>query len=362
MINQIFKEFEDSNIEFCETGTEQIPAWSYPQKRPVQDKLSDIGLNPIKKPDDQTQPNKTIPRYFYKVYDHTDVLENADRSKYPEFTVTYGHVNGKGSAGNLPTKAIYGQYVNSLLPEQRPSFGFERNHFYAINLYRRVMRRRIVPGDWELRLKFEESEPGFLIRDRSENDPQLSSKHEISVYNVNENEDCGYLYPGKGIIILDPDKLASFTETAKENILPETRNPDEIIQNGDYRIEDSVWKGGFDTIEQAKENEYPDFPYFRNHKKIYKAIKKGSRFVVNAKKTTIKSTYTVEAENDEFNHSLNPSYSDGAGNPIYPSIGSYFTGIGLYNDEYQLLAVAKLEEPMRKTDSDSISIDVEIEH
>lgn len=78
--------------------------------------------------------------------------------------------------------------------------------------------------------------------------------------------------------------------------------------------------------------------------------------------TEVNSTvYFCRIFNNEFNYSSNPTYlnssqiivkSDDATNPPV----SYITSVGLYSDDNQLLAVAKLSEPIKKTPENEMII------
>ena len=77
--------------------------------------------------------------------------------------------------------------------------------------------------------------------------------------------------------------------------------------------------------------------------------------------TELNSTiYFCRANHDEFNYSTNPTYlsnskirvkTNSTDEPI-----SYITTIGLYNDNNELMAVAKLSEPLKKTPSTEFTI------
>jgi len=60
----------------------------------------------------------------------------------------------------------------------------------------------------------------------------------------------------------------------------------------------------------------------------------------------------VRARNGEFNYSTNPSLITGSGeirhNVMIDTPQSFITTIGLYNDNNDLLAVAKLSRPLLK--------------
>jgi hypothetical protein len=71
--------------------------------------------------------------------------------------------------------------------------------------------------------------------------------------------------------------------------------------------------------------------------------------------TEVNSTiYFCRVFNNEFNYSSNPTYLSSSKivvkseDPLNPPV-SYITTVGLYSDDNQLLAVAKLSEPIKKT-------------
>lgn len=78
-----------------------------------------------------------------------------------------------------------------------------------------------------------------------------------------------------------------------------------------------------------------------------------SSFQMNSQETITSDFVFVRARNAEFNYSENPSYISGStGEVIYDefinSPQSYITTVGMYNDNNDLLAVAKLSKPLLK--------------
>jgi hypothetical protein len=78
--------------------------------------------------------------------------------------------------------------------------------------------------------------------------------------------------------------------------------------------------------------------------------------------TELNSTvYFCRAYNNEFNYSSNPTYLENSkirvkdGDPTKEP-QAYITTVGLYSDDNQLLAVAKLSEPIKKTASNELII------
>jgi hypothetical protein len=74
---------------------------------------------------------------------------------------------------------------------------------------------------------------------------------------------------------------------------------------------------------------------------------------LNSQETVTSDFVFVRARNGEFNYSENPSFISGStGEVIYNSFinnpQTYPTTIGLYNDNNELLAVAKLSRPLLK--------------
>ena len=81
-------------------------------------------------------------------------------------------------------------------------------------------------------------------------------------------------------------------------------------------------------------------------------LKRGSKFRIQSEETISSNFIFVRARNSEFNYSTNPSLITGSGelrhNVMVNSPQSYITTVGLYNDNNDLLATAKLSRPLIK--------------
>ena len=86
--------------------------------------------------------------------------------------------------------------------------------------------------------------------------------------------------------------------------------------------------------------------------KLFNAIKKGASFKLNSEETISSNFVFVRARNAEFNYSANPSNVTGSGelrhNVMVNNPQAYATSVGLYNDNNDLLATAKLSRPLLK--------------
>lgn len=84
--------------------------------------------------------------------------------------------------------------------------------------------------------------------------------------------------------------------------------------------------------------------------------------------TELNSTiYFCRANNTEFNYSANPTYLSASqiivkgNNPLADPV-SYITTVGLYSPDNELLAVAKLSEPLKKSPSNELTLRVRLDY
>ena len=83
--------------------------------------------------------------------------------------------------------------------------------------------------------------------------------------------------------------------------------------------------------------------------------------------TELNSTiYFCRINHNEFNYSTNPTYVDSSKIRVKTNSTdepvSYITTIGLYSDKNELMAVAKLSEPLKKTPSTEFTIRARLDY
>ena len=83
--------------------------------------------------------------------------------------------------------------------------------------------------------------------------------------------------------------------------------------------------------------------------------------------TELNSTiYFCRANHGEFNYSSNPTYLSASKlvvkNNAYDVPVTYATTVGLYSDANELLAVAKLSEPLKKDPSNEFTVRVRLDY
>jgi len=275
--------------------------------------------------------------WYYDVY---NLDPNTDDSAEVQFSVAYGEINGGGypnvttkNTSKEPTKAIYAQYRNILLDPEDTKFTFAGSYssdqILAININRARLKQKMDPGNWELWLKYG-ANTVKLIDDSGDNFDKLSGVSGRR-YNVVTGSIAngvltpaasetpggfGLFYPDRGIIILSPLTLAGHLAGLS-----------------------------FVTSDSGSAQ--------NNHRQLVGMLQSGSYFAARNEEVVSSTTYFVRVKNREYNFSNNPTFytsSDGS-IKISTFIGDpkvYITTVGLYDDSNQLLAVAKISQPILK--------------
>ena len=284
-----------------------------------------------------------------------------------QFGVAYGHRDGSGSlgtrgaTGDRTTAAIFGQFNSLINPPETTTFTFQDNttskQAYAIVLNRARMREAIEPGGWELHLSA--SAQGNiagvtgsmlkLIDDSSVNAGGNNFQRNFAPeYNIvsgtliggttiktaasAEGTDGSYgtFYPALGILLLNPERLTGshlFLQTASGS------NSDD-----------------------------------RNARDLFFAIRDGGYFQMRRKEEISSTHYFVRATSQQFNATTNETYyteSVAGTKQVIAGLNSdpktYITSVGLYNNDSELLAIAKLSQPILKSTSREALIKVKLD-
>jgi hypothetical protein len=89
-----------------------------------------------------------------------------------------------------------------------------------------------------------------------------------------------------------------------------------------------------------------------NNNLVFNAIATGSSFALNSQETISSDYVFIRIKNGDYNYTSNPSFISGSGNLIYSNFinspQTYMTTVGMYNNNNELLAVAKLSKPLVK--------------
>lgn len=283
------------------------------------------------------QENASSGDYYLSVYQ----TASSDSTAKVQFNIAYGNKFGSGSIpynsgtgleSKSPTSTVYGQYRTMVLGDENTDFTFgdyTSTDFIALPIERARYKESLFPGSLNLTLSGSEGE--VHITDNSKDVASITfvdsgRKFELvsgsngSAYSgtgfTSDSGSYGWMLPDIGVLLLNPSAVS-------HSIGLDFTSSWENTSNGEVNA------NTFTTFISA------------------------SSFQMNSQETITSDFVFVRARNAEFNYSENPSYISGStGEVIYDefinSPQSYITTVGMYNDNNDLLAVAKLSKPLLK--------------
>ena len=287
--------------------------------------------------------------FYLDVYQTASLNTNAQ----VQFSITYGHISGSGSAyfnpaipDKTPTRDIYGQFRSLIYGDENTPFTFGSNNntskdIIVISINRARFKESFNPGSMTLTL----TNGGNTLRLTDDSTVttaatyigtsrvyQLLSGSYNSVYSSNYTVSGSYglMIPDEGLLILNPRALAlspgnlgGLGVTFNEFSSSQAASWFQI--NGDYNL---------------------------NNRIIYDLINNGNSFRLQNYETVSSRYFFVRVKNAENNYTTNPTVIDSNGNLLYTSLiynpQTYITTVGLYNNSGDLLAVAKVNKPLVK--------------
>tara|TARA_B100001094_G_scaffold310708_1_gene345637 strand:- start:3721 stop:4764 length:1044 start_codon:yes stop_codon:yes gene_type:complete len=273
-----------------------------------------------------------------------------------QFSVAYAHFNGSGSlgrmgvSGNRASAAIYRQLSQTLLGPNESQFTFAGSgtnitpkYVYAFAVARQQLREKMDPGNWELHLKKSSTIIKLIDDSNATTNPTINQGGRV--FNIvsgsissgtaitkttaadETNGALGLFYPDLGLVILNGPQIntkLSLATTLTSNVV-----------------------GG-------------------NNMKMFDVVKDGAYFAARREEVITSQHYFCRIPNKEFNFSSNPTFataSDGSftQSTFFKNPKTFITQVGLYNDEGELLAIAKLSKPLLKSYSREAIIKVKLD-
>lgn len=269
-----------------------------------------------------------------------------------QFSIAYGQILGSGSAplnnlvlGNSPTRITFGQYRNLIYGDAESAVNFGAGNTSSINLIaipidRNKYKESLFPGTFNLRLSG--SSNSINLTDNSNDITTVTYVDGGRVFDIISGSDgtavnspllsgapakgytasgsYGLMLPDLGLIILNP-KALGLSSAAGGIGLSLSDNPTAQAANANQEL-------------------------------IFQSINKGAYFQLNSQETISSDYIFVRIKNGEYNYTTNPSFISGSGTLIYSNFinspQTYPTTVGMYNDNNELVAVAKLSKPLTK--------------
>ena len=284
-----------------------------------------------------TQPSSPSGQYYLDVYQTGSEVNGST----VQFSIAYADSTGGGSvrynsavSGKSPSSTIFGQYRTLVLGDEDSSFSFggtTSEYFYAISIDRDRFKESLLPGSFNMILQ--KGSAILHLTDNSVNTSTITYNDAGRVYQVVSGSN-GSAYTGTGY---------SAGSGSYGYFLPDIGV---ILLNGEA-LDESAANGGIALGTVRTDNTAGSNPA-----KLCDALNAGAYFQLNYKETISSRFVFTRVRNSEFNYSTNPSYITGSGDLRIANMvnapQTYITTVGMYNDNNELLAVAKLSRPLLK--------------
>ena len=282
-----------------------------------------------------------------------------------QFAIAYGNLYGSGSAwlnplvpGVSPSLTTYNQYQTLVYgPEVTGSQGFNfggqatrAQDIWVLNIDRNRYKQSLMPGTFNLSLSGSGGQ--ITITDDSNTTSVVNYLDCGRVFNLVQGSfgtavsttlpgaagpgqtvsgSYGFFLPDIGTIILNPSALALSSGNGGIGINVDRQN----YGSGSYTLNASA--------------SYTS----NNNTFLYQAISASANFQLNSRETVSSDYVFIRIGNSEYNYSTNPTFTSGSsGAVLYQTMiyspQTFPTTVGLYNNNSELLAVAKLSQALVK--------------
>lgn len=286
--------------------------------------------------------------YYIDVY-NASVSSNTSAV---QFSIAYGRSDGSGSApinslvpGNTPTRITFGQYRNLIYGDAESAVNFgglntNSPDLIAIQIDRNRYKESLFPGTFNLTLTgttgtvkltdnsnqvstitYVDGGRVFDIISGSNGVATSATALSGNTSGYTASGSYGLYLPDIGLILLNPRALAMDSTTGGIGLSLVTAK----------------------TVAASS----------ANNNAVFTSINTGASFQLNSQETISSDYVFVRIKNAEYNYTTNPSIISGStGTLIYSNFinspQTFPTTVGLYNDNNELLAVAKLSQPLTK--------------
>ena len=378
----VYKNFEFGSIAYDRRDFISRPIWS----------RNSSSLNKIYTSSFQSETQKL---YYLDVYNDTG--SRAEK----QFTITYcDFLNSGSSSGSLEngintealeSKAMYSQFKQLLLDPEQNLFEFlsqvngyddsntlvspyteTSEYVYVVSFNRNRYKEKLAPGSWELTLHSMDPDTNSPSGDTITKlvDETLSQTFLLDTSLIRTGVGGQYYFVYSGSLI---DGLYSGSNSAVPYgiVYPDYGL---LVLNGK-----ALDASGSINTKRTPTDTTSSYNNLRLFNSISASMEIGSSnyFEGRTLETIHSSIYFARVGNGEFNYSNNISYYTASVNDSYRIKDNlrlsgtandtnrnvtYVTTVGLYNDDNELLAVAKLSKPVIKTSNSEMIIKIKLDY
>jgi hypothetical protein len=288
-----------------------------------------------------TQEAATSGDYYLNVYQ----TSSDSTAAAVQYSIAYGSEDGLGAtaynenvAGKSPTSTIFGQFRSLVLGDEESTFLYGGNTgtkgIFAISINRARYKEKLLPGTFNLTLAGSSGAP-LTLTDNSGLSSTVTYNDVGRVYEIISGSNGVSYDLGTGYTSAT-SYIASYGK-----FLPDVG----LILLNVQALQENLTAGFEIKSGSQDENGF-------NNRMLHNAIVAGDSFKLNSEETISSNYIFVRVRNSEFNYSSNPSNITGSGeirhNSMINNPQAYVTSVGLYNDNNDLLGVAKLSKPLLK--------------
>lgn len=286
--------------------------------------------------------------YYIDVY---NAVYTANTSSV-QFSIAYGRADGSGSAPlnplvsyNTPSRITFGQYRNLIYGDAESAVNFgglntSSADLVAIQIDRNRYKESLFPGTFNITLTsggnslkltdnsnqvttvtYLDCGRKFDIISGSNGIATTSSPLSGGTKGYTASGSYGMFLPDIGLILLNPASLT---------LAPASGGLSLSLSTGTTVAASSL-----------------------NHENIFQLVNAGGNFALNSQETVSSDYVFVRVRSADYNYTTNPSIISGSsGELIYSNFinspQTFPTTVGLYNDNNELLAVAKMSKALTK--------------
>lgn len=278
-----------------------------------------------------------------------------------QYSISYGNINGSGSPdftndtgsfGYSATRDIYSQYRSLVFGgDETQQFTFDTvtpDDIYVININRARYKQSLKAGSLNFQIRSGSTAFNLALTDDSVTKTGsavitnvgrqfniVSGTNGVmlgSTLGQTNSGSYGLFYPDAGFIILNPRAL------------------DLTGANGGIEL---------GTLRDSNTSN-------RNNERLFNQISGAGQFILDSQEAISSQYFFARIKNRDFNYTSNPSFIDNSGNLNFASMidnpQTYITTVGLYNDNNDLIAVAKLSQPLNKNFTKEALVKVKLDY
>ena len=312
-------------------------------------------------------------------------ISHKDTATTEEFNVTFGSTNGYGASTptnkKARTEAIYKQFASLLLAPTEVTGGFiissagsggavasgKDEEIFVLTSKRANTKDRLNKGNWTIKMSGSLSAAGGLVGsqilhltddsvDKTPTASPVGDRYNIvsgsdgTVHTAATTRNFGYYYPSVGILV--------FSESELSASIPGAFDSTHAIK---FNSASQAGLGTKDTTTDSKEA----LRFVNCLTSVGDANGTGASLSFRDEEDLVSAQYFCRVKSAQGNFSNNPTFVSGSQNKLRASKmngnpQTFITGVQLYNEAGDIVAVANLSTPLKKNFSSEATIKVKL--